>query len=56
MTIEEAISTAIEYENRVRDAYREAARGAEHEGGQRLFELMAAEEQHHVDFPLTRRC
>lgn len=50
MTIEEAITTAIEYENRVRDAYREAAGRAEHEGGRKLFEVMAVEEQHHVDF------
>ena len=48
MTIEEAITTAIEYENRVRDTYREAAERAEHEGGRRLFDMMAAEEQHHV--------
>lgn len=50
MTIEEAIKTAIDYENKVRDVYREAVSAAEHETGRRLFQLMADEEQHHVEY------
>lgn len=50
MTIEEAIKTAIDFENKVRDVYTEAVRTSEHESGRRLFQLMADEEQHHVDY------
>ena len=50
MTVEQAISTAIEYENRVRDHYVKAAAGAEQPAGKSLFALMAEEEQHHVDY------
>jgi len=50
VTIEEAIKTAIDFENRVRDVYSEAAGESEHETGRRLFKLMAEEEQHHVDY------
>ena len=50
MTVEEAIKTSIEYEIGVRDVYLEAARTAQHEEGKKLFQLMADEEQCHVDY------
>lgn len=50
MTVEQAIKTAIEYENRVRDHYAKAVDRAEHTVGKSLFRLMAEEEQHHVDY------
>ena len=50
MTVEEAIKTSIEYETRVRDVYGEAVDAAPNEQGRRLFQLMADEEQHHLDY------
>lgn len=50
MTVEEAIKTSIEYETKVRDVYRDAVARAEHENGKKLFQLMADEEQHHLDY------
>ncbi len=50
MTVEEAIKTSIEYEVRVRDVYVEAVREAQREEGKKLFQLMADEEQRHVDY------
>jgi rubrerythrin len=50
MTIEEAIKTAIDYENRVRDTYREAQEKATDPVGKRVFGALANEEQGHVDY------
>jgi rubrerythrin len=50
VTIEEAIQTAIEYENKVRDTYREASEKAQDPVGKRVFKALADEEQGHVDF------
>jgi rubrerythrin len=50
VTVEQAIKTAIEYENKVRDHYVTAVARAEHPAGRSLFQLMAEEEQHHVDY------
>jgi len=50
MTIEEAMKTAIEYEIRIRDIYREAEAAVDVEAGKRIFETLAKEEQHHVDY------
>jgi rubrerythrin len=50
LTVEEAIQTSIEYENRVRDVYVEAVRLSEHPDGKKLFQVMADEEQHHVNY------
>jgi len=50
VTVEEAIKTSIEYETRVRDVYVEAVNGVESAEGKRLFQLMADEEQGHVDY------
>jgi len=50
MKVEQAITTAIEYENRVRDTYVEAARTATNEKARTVFQTLADEEQGHVDY------
>lgn len=50
MNIEEAIKTALEYENKVRDAYRHAAEQATDPVGVRVLGALANEEQGHVDY------
>ena len=50
MTIEEAIKTAIEYEVRIRDIYREATAAVDDEVGKRIFETLCKDEQHHIDY------
>jgi len=50
MTIEEAIKTAIEYEIRIRDIYREAVAAVDDEVGKRIFETLSQDEQHHIDY------
>jgi rubrerythrin len=50
VTVEEAIKTSIEYEIRVRDVYFEAVREAQRPEAKKLFQLMADEEQHHVNY------
>ncbi|NIT37221.1 MAG: hypothetical protein GTN49_12125 [candidate division Zixibacteria bacterium] len=50
MNVEEALKTALEFENEVRDAYREMARAAGSDVGRRVFGVLAAEEQHHVEY------
>ncbi|MBU0718310.1 MAG: ferritin family protein [Planctomycetes bacterium] len=54
MTIEEAIQTAIELENEVRDVYRAAAAEAVDPMGKRVFTVLADEEQGHVDYLESR--
>ncbi len=49
-TIEQAIETAIKYENRVRDVYKDAVCKTNDEIGQRVFGVLAKEEQGHVDY------
>ena len=43
MTIEEAILTAIEFENEVRDVYKDAAAKAVDPTGKRVFNVLADE-------------
>ena len=50
MTIEEAIKTAVEYEVRIRDIYREATTTVDDEVGKRIFETLCKDEQHHIDY------
>jgi rubrerythrin len=50
MNVEEALTTALEFENKVRDAYREMAQAAGSDVGRRVFGVLAAEEQHHVEY------
>ena len=54
MTIEEAIQTAIEFENEVRDVYKSAATEAVDPVGKRVFTALANEEQGHVDYLESR--
>lgn len=49
-SVEEAITTAIEFETRVRDTYRQAMERATDDTGRRVFELLANEEQGHLDY------
>ena len=50
MNIEEAIKTAIEYETRIRDVYRDAVTAVDEEVGKRIFETLGQDEQHHIDY------
>lgn len=54
LTVEEAIVTALQYENKVRDHYIWAAEKAEDPKGKAFFETLAKEEQGHVDYLETR--
>ena len=49
MDIEQAIKTAIQYETRVRDVYSDAAGKSGDETGRRVLQLLAEEEQQHLD-------
>lgn len=53
-SIEEAIKTAIEFETRVRNVYSNALKRMKDEVGQRVFKVLAQEEQHHLDYLHTR--
>ncbi|MBM3293494.1 MAG: hypothetical protein FJY82_03110 [Candidatus Aminicenantes bacterium] len=50
MTIEEAIKTALQYENRVVGVYEEAVRACADETGKKIFEAPAKEERQHVQY------
>jgi rubrerythrin len=50
MTLEQAITLALEYENKVRDAYYQAAEQAKDEVGKRVFKVLGDEEQGHIDY------
>ena len=50
MTIEKAIKTAIEYEIKIRDIYREAEASVDDEVGQRIFKTLGDDEQGHIDY------
>jgi rubrerythrin len=50
MTLEEAIKTAIEYEVRIRDIYRQAQASVADEVGRRVFDTLGNDEQHHIDY------
>lgn len=50
MTIEEAIKSAIEYETKVRDVYKNSSSATKDETGKRIFGLLAKEEQYHLDY------
>jgi rubrerythrin len=54
MNVEEALKTALEFENKVRDAYREMEREAGSEVGRKVFGVLADEEQHHVEYLESR--
>ncbi len=50
MTPGEAIQTAIAYETKIRDLYRDAADATRDPTGRRVFALLAKEEQRHLDY------
>jgi rubrerythrin len=50
MTLEEAIQTAISYENKVRDVYRQAEKEASTPEAKKFFRILGDEEQDHVDY------
>jgi rubrerythrin len=50
MNLEQAIKTAIEYENKVHATYREAEEKAGDPVGKRIFGVLAKEEQGHIDY------
>ena len=50
MTLEEAIKTAIEYETRIRDIYREAETAVDDEIGKKIFAALGYDEQHHIEY------
>jgi len=50
MNLEEAIQTAIEYEIRIRDLYREAADKAPDPVGRRVFSALGDDENNHVAY------
>ncbi len=50
MTPEKAIQTAIDYEEKIRDLYRESAAALSDPVGKKVLEALAEEEQHHVDY------
>ena len=50
MTIEEAIKTALEFETRIRDIYREATTAVDDKAGKRIFETLCKDEQRHIDY------
>ncbi|HWQ09938.1 MAG TPA: ferritin family protein, partial [Holophaga sp.] len=54
MELQEALSGAIEYEHRIRDYYAECAKKVADSKGQRVFAILAREEQGHVTYLETR--
>ena len=54
MTLEEAIKTAIDYETRIRDIYREAAEKISDPRGKKILQFLGDDEQHHIEYLLDR--
>ena len=54
MTLEEAIKTAVDYETRIRDIYREAAEKISDPRGKKILQFLGDDEQHHVEYLLDR--
>lgn len=54
MTVEEAITSALEYEHKVRDHYARAAAATDDPKGKAVFGLLAREEQGHIDYLNSR--
>ncbi len=50
MNLEKAIKTAIELEIKIRDIYLEGVQSIQKEAGQRIFQMLADDEQYHVEF------
>jgi rubrerythrin len=54
MDLEEAITTAMDYESRIRDIYREAAKGMGVLAAKKFLKTMGDDEQHHLDYLAER--
>ena len=54
MTIEEAIKTALEYETKVRDIYKEAADKVSDPAGQRILTMLRDDEENHIHYLKSR--
>lgn len=54
MDLKEALSGAIEYEHKIRDYYADCAKKITDSKGQRVFAILAREEQGHVEYLGTR--
>ena len=50
MTLEEAIKTALEYENKIRDIYLDGVERIDEQAGKKIFQDLADDEQRHVDY------
>lgn len=50
MNLEEAITTALEYENQLRDLYLQGALETTDPKGKKVFQALADDEQRHVDY------
>lgn len=55
MDLEQALAVAIEYETRVRDHYANGQQQILSPEGKRIFQVMAAEEQRHLEYLLSRQ-
>ena len=54
MTLEEAIKTALDYETRIRDIYREAVEKISDPRGKKILQLLGDDEQLHVEYLLDK--
>ncbi|MEJ2420954.1 MAG: hypothetical protein P8018_04355 [Acidobacteriota bacterium] len=54
MTLKEAITTAIEFEIKIRDHYAWAMKESKDPAGKKFFEVLTREEQGHVDYLKSR--
>jgi rubrerythrin len=52
MNLEETLKTAVEYETRIRDLYRELAEQVKEEAGKQFFTSLAADEENHIAYLL----
>ena len=50
MNLETAITSALEFENRIRDLYLEAVDSTDDAAGKKIFQALADDEQRHVDY------
>jgi rubrerythrin len=54
MELEEALESALDFENRIRDLYIEAAAGTDDAAGKKIFQDLADDEQNHVAYLESR--
>jgi rubrerythrin len=54
MNLETALTSALEFENRIRDLYLEAVSRTDDPAGKKIFQTLADDEQRHVDYLESR--